>query len=66
MWITKGAVTANCTPFVRQYGILNNKWGAVHLTQEYFVYFKEKRRSMAEKDPPVGVLSIFKQALGLV
>ena len=21
----------NCTPFVRQYDILNNKWGAVHM-----------------------------------
>ena len=22
--------TMNCTPFVRQYDILSNKWGAVH------------------------------------
>ncbi len=24
------AYVLNCTPCVRQYGILNNKWGAVH------------------------------------
>ncbi len=27
------------------------------------MYVKENRRSMAEKDPPVGVLTIFKQGL---
>ena len=25
----------NCTPFVRQYGILNNKWGALLCQKEY-------------------------------
>ena len=28
-----GAVEVNCTPFVRQYGILTNKWGAVQRRQ---------------------------------
>jgi len=32
------------------------------LTQEYLVYFKENRQNIAEKAPPVGVLTIFKQA----
>ena len=25
----------NCTPFVRQYGILDNKWGALLCRKEY-------------------------------
>ena len=29
----------NCTPFVRQYDILNNKWGAVHDTKDSSYYF---------------------------
>ncbi len=33
------------------------------LTQEYLVYFKENRQRLAEKDPSVGVLTIFKQVL---
>ncbi len=33
------------------------------LTQEYLVYFKDDRQRLAEKDPSVGVLTIFKQAL---
>ena len=27
----------NCTPFVRQYDILNNKWGAVHGEKSFLV-----------------------------
>ena len=27
--------TLNCTPFVRQYVILNNKWGALLCQKEY-------------------------------
>ena len=27
--IENGAATLNCTPFVRQYDILDNKWGAL-------------------------------------
>ncbi len=33
------------------------------LTQAYWMYAKENRQSMAEKDPPVGVLTFFKQGL---
>ena len=28
-------VTLNCTPFVRQYGILSNKWGVFLCQKEY-------------------------------
>ena len=28
--INREKMKMNCTPFVRQYDILNNKWGAVH------------------------------------
>ena len=31
----------NCTPFVRQYDILNNKWGAVHDTDFSFLFSDE-------------------------
>ena len=31
----------NCTPFVRQYDILSNKWGAVHM-QVIIAIFKNK------------------------
>ena len=27
--------TMNCTPFVRQYGILSNKWGVLLCQKEY-------------------------------
>ena len=34
--IEAGAVLLlNCTPFVRQYDILNNKWGALLCRKEY-------------------------------
>ena len=29
------AATVNCTPFVRQYGILSNKWGVLLCQREY-------------------------------
>jgi len=47
----------------------NDQWqgifspGEDDLTQTYCMYVKENRQSMAEKDPPVGVLTIFKQRL---
>ena len=28
-------ITVNCTPFVRQYGILSNKWGVFLCQKEY-------------------------------
>ena len=31
---SRGAIV-NSTPFVRQYGILNNKWGALLCQKEY-------------------------------
>ena len=31
----KGPATLNCTPFVRQYGILSNKWGVLLCQKEY-------------------------------
>ena len=30
-----GSPSVNCTPFVRQYDILNNKWGALLCRKEY-------------------------------
>ena len=30
-----GALYVNCTPFVRQYGILSNKWGVLLCQKEY-------------------------------
>ena len=32
---SKRTSTMNCTPFVRQYVILNNKWGALLCQKEY-------------------------------
>ena len=29
------ALALNCTPFVRQYGILSNKWGVLLCQREY-------------------------------
>ena len=31
----KALAAVNCTPFVRQYDILNNKWGALLCRKEY-------------------------------
>ena len=31
----KEPVSLNCTPFVRQYGILSNKWGVFLCQKEY-------------------------------
>ena len=31
----KGPAKVNCTPFVRQYGILDKKWGALLCQKEY-------------------------------
>ena len=33
--IEKEPVVLNCTPFVRQYGILSNKWGVLLCQKEY-------------------------------
>ena len=33
----------NCTPFVRQYDILNNKWGAVQMSWKAFYNFSTER-----------------------
>ena len=32
---TDGRLSLNCTPFVRQYGILSNKWGVLLCQKEY-------------------------------
>ena len=31
----RSRVSMNCTPFVRQYGILSNKWGVLLCQKEY-------------------------------
>ncbi len=33
--VKKQAAEVNCTPFVRQYGILSNKWGVLLCQKEY-------------------------------
>ena len=39
-------VTVNCTLFVRQYNILNNKWGAVQLLRKaVFSFFRHRQRN---------------------
>ena len=45
----------NCTPFVRQYGILNNKWGALFIikgipNKRYTAEFKQKVVEAVVKD----------------
>ena len=32
----------NCTPFVRQYDILNNKWGAVQYDTDFSFLFSDE------------------------
>ena len=40
----------NCTPFVRQYDILSNKWGAVHLSQCLFYFYYNMPGGAVNKD----------------
>lgn len=38
----------NCAPFVRQYNILSNKWGAVQWSSSVFLFYDWKGGSIGE------------------
>ena len=48
----------NCTPFVRQYDILSNKWGAVHIEESVFIIVQNIRKSR-RRPTKMGDMGIF-------
>ena len=48
----------NCTPFVRQYDILSNKWGAVHIEESGFIIVQNIRKSR-RRPTKMGDMGIF-------
>ncbi|MDY5333547.1 MAG: zinc ribbon domain-containing protein [Vescimonas sp.] len=48
----------NCTPFVRQYDILSNKWGAVHIEESVFIIVQNIRKSR-RRPTRMGDMGIF-------
>ena len=48
----------NCTPFVRQYDILSNKWGAVHIEESVFTIVQNIRKSR-RRPTKMGDMGIF-------
>ena len=48
----------NCTPFVRQYDILSNKWGTVHIEESVFIIVQNIRKSR-RRPTKMGDMGIF-------